>query len=134
MQIETHTKAQRHEEEIANNVIGTAIDIHKNLGPGLLESVYETILFDQLRERGIDVQRQVSLPISYKEKTYQEFFKIDLLVESQIILELKSVEKLQPVHAKQLLTYLKLSKLRLGLLLNFGESLLKDGIKRVLNG
>lgn len=111
-----------------------SFDIHRNLGPGLLETVYEVILAKKLRESGLLVERQVPVPIQYENITFDEGFRADLIVEKKIIVELKSVKKMLPVHSKQLLTYLRLSDMRLGLLINFGENLLKDGFKRVVNG
>lgn len=122
------------EEEIGRIVVDTAISIHRDLGPGLLESVYETILKKQLEKRGLKVERQVPVSIEYDSDIFEEGFRADLIVNSSVILELKSVEKLNNAHKKQLLTYLKLTKLKLGFLLNFGEALMKDGIVRTVNG
>jgi GxxExxY protein len=122
------------ENEIAKQIMDASFDIHRNLGPGLLETVYEVILTKKLTEMGLDVERQVSVPIRFEGVAFDEGFRADLIVEEKVIVELKSVEHLQPVHAKQLLTYLRLTGLRLGLLINFGESLLKHGFKRVVNG
>jgi len=122
------------ENEIAKPVMDAAFLIHRTLGPGLLESVYEVILAKKLRETGLAVERQVQVPIRFEEMSFDEGFRADLIVENKVIVELKSVEKLNPVHAKQLLTYLRLTDLRLGLLINFGENLLRDGFKRVVNG
>lgn len=108
--------------------------LHRELGPGLLESVYEAILAKELTSRGLCVERQVPVPIIYNGVQLDEGFRVDLMVERKLIVELKSVERLQPVHSKQLLTYLRLSGCRLGLLINFGENLLKDGLKRIANG
>ena len=104
------------------------------LGPGLLESVYETALAYELRERGLYVQRQVPIPVRYRNVIIDEGFRADLSVEARVIVEVKSVERTAPVHRKQLLTYLRLSYLRLGLLINFNVELIKNGIKRVVNG
>jgi GxxExxY protein len=104
------------------------------LGPGLLESVYESVLAHELRKRGFTIERQVSIPIVYDAIKFDEGYRADLLVHNAVIVELKSVEKILPVHKKQLLTYLKLADKELGLLLNFGENLMKDGIHRVVNG
>ena len=122
------------ENEIARVVVDAAYQVHKNLGPGLLESVYEVILYHELNERKLNVKRQVDIPVQYNGLTFDEGFRTDLLVEDRVIVELKSVENLMPVHKKQLLTYLRLADKRLGLLINFGESLIKYGIKRVVNG
>ena len=122
------------ENEIAKQIMDASFDIHRNLGPGLLETVYEVILTKKLTEMGLGVERQVSVPIRFEGVAFDEGFRADLIVEEKVIVELKSVEHLQPVHAKQLLTYLRLTGLRLGLLINFGESLLKHGFKRVVNG
>ena len=108
--------------------------IHRELGPGLLESVYEAVMARQLTDKGLAVERQVPIPIRFQEIIFEEGFRADLFVERKVIIELKSVERLQPVHSKQLLTYLRLTGCRLGLLINFGENLLKDGFKRVANG
>jgi len=122
------------ENEIASKIVDAAFEIHRSLGPGLLETVYEAILAKKLLDAGLSVQRQVSIPISFEGMTFDEGFRADLVVERKVIVELKSVERLQPVHGKQLLTYLRLTDCRLGLLVNFGENLLKNGIKRVANG
>ena len=122
------------ENEIAKIVVDTAISVHRALGPGLLESVYEIVLAHALREHGLIAERQVPVPIEYAGLKFDEGFRADIIIEGKVILELKSVEKLQKIHKKQLLTYLSLSGLRLGLLLNFGEKLMKDGIVRVVNG
>ena len=121
------------ENEIATKVIGICIELHKNLGPGLLESVYENALVYDLREAGFDVKQQVAVPVIYKEVKMEVGFRIDLLINDKIIIELKSVEKLQPVHYAQTLTYLKLSDKKLGLLINFNEKILKNGIHRIVN-
>ncbi len=122
------------ENEIARIVVDACYRIHVGLGPGLLESVYEAILARELDGRGLRVQRQVAVPIVWEGQTFDEGFRADLIVEDKLIVELKSVEKIAPVHAKQLLTYLRLTERRLGLLVNFGEAWIKDGIKRVVNG
>ena len=122
------------ENEIAKIVVDACYCVHTDLGPGLLESVYEAILARELERRGLRVKRQVSVPIIWKGQAFDEGFRADLIIEDLLIIELKSVEKLAPVHAKQLLTYLRLMDRRLGLLVNFGELLIKDGIKRVANG
>jgi len=121
------------ENDIATRVIGVSIELHKKLGPGLLESAYEYALVFDLREVGLKVERQVPMPFIYKEVKLETGYKLDLLVENLVILEIKSVEALAPVHYAQLLTYLKLSNLKLGLLINFNTKLLKEGIHRVVN-
>jgi GxxExxY protein len=121
------------ENEISYEIIGLALELHKNLGPGLLESSYENALAYDLREAGMEVRQQASMPFFYKEIKMDVGYRIDLLVENKIIIEVKSVESLAPVHYAQLLTYLKLSKLNLGLLINFNCKLLKTGIHRVVN-
>lgn len=122
------------ENEIAKIIVDACYHIHTGLGPGLLESVYEAVLARELEGRCLRVQRQVAVPIVWEEQKFDEGFRADLIVEGKVIIELKSVEKIAPVHAKQLLTYLRLTDRRLGLLVNFGEALIKDGIKRVVNG
>lgn len=122
------------ENEIARKVMDTAFLIHRELGPGLLETVYGVVLAKKLGDMGLDVQRHVPVPIRFEGIAFDEGFRADLMVEGKVIVELKSVERLQPVHGKQLLTYLRLTGCRLGLLINFGENLLKDGFKRVVNG
>ena len=122
------------ENEIAKMVLDAAFKIHTNLGPGLLETVYEAVLAYELNKRGVLVRRQVAIPIRYEELTFEEGFRADLLVGESVVVELKSVEALAPVHGKQVLTQLRLSGHRLGLLINFGEVHLKDGIKRIANG
>ena len=122
------------ENEIAKRVMDAAFMIHRELGPGLLETVYEVILAKKLTEMGLAVERQVPVPIRFEGMVFDEGFRADLIIERKVIIELKSVEHLAPVHSKQLLTYLRLTGCRLGLLINFGEALLKDGYKRVANG
>jgi len=122
------------ENEIATVVLDAAFKIHTNLGPGLLESVYEAVLAYELTKRGVVVRRQVPIPIRYEGLSFEEGFRADLLAGESVVVELKSVETLAPVHGKQVLTQLRLSGHRLGLLINFGEVHLKDGIKRVANG
>ena len=122
------------ENEIAKIIVDAAYQIHVRLGPGLLESVYETILAYELKKRGLNVVRQVPVPVVYDDLEFEEGFRADLIVEERVIIELKSVEHIQPVHRKQLLTYLRLTDRRLGLLVNFGEALIKDGISRIVNG
>jgi len=122
------------ENEIAKIVVDSAFQIHKRLGPGLLESVYEIVLAYELKKRGLNVKRQVPVAIVYNDIKFDEGFRADLIVEGKVIVELKSVEKVVPVHKKQLLTYLRLADKRLGLLINFGSELIRDGISRVVNG
>lgn len=122
------------ENEVAEHIIDCSFRIHKKLGPGLLESVYEAILAYQLTQRGLKVRRQVPVPLIFEEIKFEEGFFADLIVEDKVIVELKSVEALHPSHPKQLLTYLRLADKRLGLLINFGESFIKNGMKRVVNG
>ena len=120
--------------QLSSQIIKAAINVHKELGPGLLESVYQLCMVIELRIMGIKVQSEVPLPIFYREqRVHEEGFRLDLLVEDTIILDLKSVDKVQDVHKKQLLTYLRLANKPLGLLINFNETLLKDGITRIIN-
>lgn len=121
------------ENTISRMVLDAAIEIHRELGPGLLESVYETILAHKLGAEGLSVRRQVPIPLVYRELEFDVAFRADLVVEEKVIIEVKTVEKLNPAHKKQLLTYLKLANLRLGLLLNFSEELMKHGVVRVVN-
>jgi GxxExxY protein len=121
------------ENEIAKEIVDAAYRIHVSLGPGLFESAYETVLKYELEKRGLKVVRQVGLPVVYESIKLEEGYRADLIVEDKVIVELKSVEVLAPVHKKQLLTYLRLADKRLGLLINFGEALIKDGIVRVVN-
>ena len=120
-------------EELASIAVDCGFHLHKNLGPGLLESVYEAILFNQLVRRGLDVQRQAAIPIRYDGVELPEGFRADLLIEGKLLVELKSVERLSPLHGKQVLTYLRLLDLPLGLLINFGGETFKEGIRRVAN-
>ena len=122
------------ENDIATKIIGCAIEVHKALGPGLLESAYQECLFYKLREEGLRVEREKSMPLVFEEVNLDCGYRIDLLVENKVVIELKSVEALNDVHLAQTLTYLKLGKFKLGLLINFNVSLLKKGIKRVING
>ena len=122
------------ENEIAKHVLDAAFLVHTKLGPGIFESVYEVVLAHELRKRGLTVERQKAMSIFYDGVQFDEAFRSDLVVNGKVIAELKSVEVLSPVHAKQLLTQLRLSGLKLGLLINFGEAHLKNGIKRVING
>ena len=120
--------------DLSKKILDSSIEVHRNLGPGLLESVYEICLADELTSRNVKVKRQVNLPITYKRKELSKEFYIDLFVEDEIIVELKTVEHLLPIHDAQLLTYLKLANKKLGLLINFNEVLVKNGFKRLLNG
>jgi len=120
-------------KKLTEQIIGTAIEVHKTLGPGLLESTYERCLFQELTLRGIESERQKIQPIHYKGLDLDEGYRLDLLVEGKIVLELKSVDQVNPIHTAQLLTYLKLSGHKLGYLINFNVILLKDGIKRMVN-
>jgi len=119
---------------ITGKILDAAIEVHKILGPGLLESVYEECLIDELKNRNLNVQRQYPIPIVYKGKHLEKNFIIDILVEEEIIIELKTVDKIQPIHEAQLLTYLKLAEKKLGIIINFNDVLLKNGFKRLLNG
>lgn len=121
------------ENEISYKIIGCAIDLHKTLGPGLLESVYEATLAYDLKEIGLNAQTQVPMPLVYKEVKQDVGYRLDIVVENKVILEIKSVENLAPVHFAQTLTYLKLSGLKLGLLINFNTKILKEGIHRIVN-
>jgi GxxExxY protein len=122
------------ENEIGAVVVNTAVELHKKLGPGLLENVYEVIFMRSLVKKGLSVQRQVLFPIEFEGEHCDIGFRVDLLIEGKVIIELKSVEKIIPVHKKQLLTYLKLSNIKIGYLINFGAELMKDGIVRIING
>jgi len=122
------------ENEIERLVVDAAITVHRELGPGLLETVYEVILAHRLREHGLRVERQVPIPIEYQGIKFDEAFRADIMVEGKVVLELKSIEQVNRVHKKQLQTYLRLTGYKLGFLLNFGESLMKHGITRAVNG
>lgn len=122
------------ENEIAHKIIGIAIELHKKVGPGLLESVYESALAFDLEQNGFDVKRQVPIPFIYKEVKQDIGFRLDLLVNNKVLIEIKSLENLAPVHFAQTLTYLRLSNIKLGLLINFNVKILKDGIHRKVNG
>ena len=121
------------ENELGTIVVDSAIAVHRELGPGLLETVYEVCLAHELRGRGLALDRQVAVPIEYKGIRFDEGFRGDIIVEGKVILELKSVEKTAAVHKKQVQTYLRLTGCKLGYLLNFGETLMKDGITRLVN-
>ncbi len=122
------------ENQLSKIVLDTAFKVHTNIGPGLLESVYEIILAHELAKQGLNVDRQKPISIRYDDLIIPDAFRADLLVEDKLIIELKSLEKLAPVHSKQVLTQLRLSGRLLGLLINFGEMRLKDGIERIVNG
>ena len=122
------------ENELGKIIANCAVHLHKNLGPGLLESVYETLLAHRIEEKGLHVQRQVSIPFKFDGIQFDEAFRADLIVENKVLIELKSVEELSKAHQKQVLTYLKLTNLKLGYLLNFGSAYMKQGISRILNG
>jgi GxxExxY protein len=121
-------------DEISHDVIGAAMQIHRDLGPGMLEGVYEVVLEKMLRDLGYRAERQVPIDVDYAGLNLPRAFKIDLLIENEIVIEIKSIEKLHASHAKQLLTYLRLAKKPLGLLINFGEPTLLKGLKRLVNG
>ena len=121
------------ENELSRIIVNTAFDIHKTLGPGLLESVYEEVMYYELTRQGLMVERQKAVPVFWKEIKMDIGFRADLIVENKVIVELKSVETIVPVNFKQTLTYLQLTGLKLGLLINFNEALIKDGITRIVN-
>ena len=121
------------EERVGRAVVDAAVQVHRELGPGLLESVYEAVLAKKLEGRGLRVERQKVLRFEYEGMIFEEGFRMDLLVEDQVVVELKSVEQTAPVHKKQWLTYLKLARKPVGLLINFGAATLKEGITRVIN-
>jgi GxxExxY protein len=120
-------------ERLAKTVFNAGLQLHKELGPGLLESVYETILEDMLIETGFFVERQKVIPVVFKGKAFEEMFRADLIVENSLLIELKSTEHFSPVHAKQVITYIRLAKLPLGFLMNFGAATFMDGFKRLAN-
>ena len=120
-------------EELARIAVDCGYHLHRDLGPGLLESAYEALMAESLRQAGLTVERQVALPMKYNGVVVENAFRIDLLVERRLVIELKSVERLAPVHGKQVLTYLRLMNLPLGILMNFGQTTFKDGLKRVAN-
>ncbi len=121
-------------KEITGIIVDTAIQVHRALGPGLLESVYQAVLGYELAARGLKVEHEVAIPVIWKDVRLDIGFRADLVVEGRVIVELKAVETILPVHSKQLLTYLRLSNMRVGLLINFNVALLKDGITRLVNG
>jgi len=122
------------ENEISKIVVDVAFQIHTSLGPGLLESVYQKVMVYELRKRGLQVEEELPLPVVWDDVKLEVGFRVDLLVNQKLVIELKSVERVAPVHKKVLLTYLRLSDCKLGLLINFGEELMKTGISRVVNG
>jgi GxxExxY protein len=119
-----------HESGLGERVIGLSIDVHRHLGPGLLESAYEECLCFELKQAGIGYQRQVALPIVYKDVRLDCGYRMDIVVQNELIIEIKAVDRILPVHEAQMLTYLRLSRLRAGLLLNFNNVVLKDGLRR----
>jgi GxxExxY protein len=121
------------ENEVAKIIVDAAFTVHTSLGPGLLESVYEAVMEYELTKRGLHVVHQRPMPVIYEEVRMKVGFRPDLIVEGKVIIEVKSLEAIAPVHTKQLLTYLRLADKRLGLLINFGGALIKDGIRRVVN-
>ena len=122
-----------HENDLAKIIVHCAFKVHSHLGPGLLESVYESALAHELQAQGLEVRRQVPIPISYDNLIFDEGFRADIIVDDLVIVEIKSIEEFARVHFKQLLTYLRLSNKRLGLLINFNEALFKNGVRRVVN-
>jgi iron complex transport system substrate-binding protein len=120
-------------DDITGAVVDAAVKIHKELGPGLLESVYEVVLARELERRGFQVERQKPIRFEYDGMVFEEGFRTDLLIEGRVVVEIKSVENLAPVHSKQLLTYLRLMNLPVGLLINFGAATLKEGLHRIVN-
>ena len=137
----SHAKARRREgddghadvESLSQIAVDCGYQLHRDLGPGLLESVYEALLAQMLRDRGLKVDRQVPIKIEYRGVVLEEGFRADLLIEQRLLIELKSLEKMSPVHGKQVLTYLRLMNLPVGLLINFGAPTFKEGIKRIVN-
>ena len=123
------------ENEISNTIIGAAIEVHRTLGgPGLLESIYESALCYELTQRGLQIQRQLIIPVTYKKAIIKDPLCLDILVENKIIIEVKATEKEHDIHQAQVLTYLRLTNMKLGLVINFGKKCVKDGIHRVVNG
>jgi GxxExxY protein len=132
-EINTGAATERQENDISGKIIGAAIEVHKYLGPGLLESAYEECLCCELDLRGIKFQRQVPLPLNYKGLKLDCGYRMDLLVEDKVVVELKTVEAIAPIHEAQMLTYLKLRDIRLGLIINFNVRLLVEGVRRLVN-
>lgn len=122
-----------HVDDVTGHIVDAALVVHRGMGPGLLESVYEAVLAESLRQRGLSVQRQLLLPFTFNGMRFDEGLRVDLLVERCVVVELKSVERMARVHAKQVLTYLRLLDLRVGLLINFGSATLREGLKRIVN-
>ncbi|MHB9028664.1 MAG: GxxExxY protein [Candidatus Latescibacterota bacterium] len=122
------------ENELSVTIVDSCVKVHRTLGPGLFESVYEEVLSYELQKRNLHVERQVEIPVIYDSVIMNAGFRADIIVENKVILELKSVELIQPVHKKQLLTYLKLTDMKLGVLINFNVNLIREGIFRVVNG
>ncbi len=121
------------ENEISSKIIGASIEVHRQLGPGLLESTYEACLAHELKLMGLEVKQQLPLPVVYKEIKLNAGYRIDLIVENKVIVEVKSIDVLAPIHTAQILTYLKLKEIKLGLLINFNSVKLIDGLKRIVN-
>ena len=121
------------ENELSQLIIGKAIEVHRALGPGLLESAYQRCLYYELQNAGLHVKNELTMPVVYKEITLDHGYRLDMLVEDRVVIELKTVEALTDVHSAQVLTYLKLGNYKLGLLINFHVSVLKNGIKRIVN-
>ena len=121
------------ENELSKIIVDCSFKIHTRLGPGLLESVYEELLAYELSNHGLSLKRQIGIPLFYDDKKMELGFRADIIVENKVIIEIKSVEDIAPVHQKQLLTYLKITGLKLGLLINFNRALIKDGIQRIVN-
>lgn len=121
------------ENEISKILVDCCFKVHTELGPGLLESVYEEVLSYEINKRGLNLERQKGIPVMYDDIKMELGFRADIIVENKVIIELKSIEAIAPVHTKQLLTYLRLTGFKLGLLVNFNEALIKDGIKRIVN-
>jgi GxxExxY protein len=134
MQLPTKAPVAAELNRISGEIVDAAIAIHSELGPGLLESVYEVTLAHELRQRGCCIDRQVPVPIEYRGVRFDEGYRLDIVVNDLVIIEIKSIEEVSPVHKKQLLTYLRLTRRSLGLLLNFNVNLMKEGISRVANG
>jgi GxxExxY protein len=134
LQMKSQKQTEMTENEIGKIIVDCAVHLHKELGPGLLETVYEVILAHMLQKAGLRAERQVPIPIEFRGIRFDEGFRADIIVEDKVILELKSVESAGRAHKKQVLTHLKLTGKKLGYLLNFGEELMKDGISRILNG
>lgn len=121
------------ENEISKIIVNTCYHIHTQLGPGLFESVYEEILSYELKKEGLNIERQKTIPVIWKEVKMEQGFRADLIINEKVLIEIKSIESIAPVHQKQLLTYLKLTDIKLGLLVNFNEALIKNGIQRIVN-